>query len=52
MCKFSTTCIFLFSLCLMGQTDQRICQIIQEVSADGIEKDVTTLVNFFQHHLR
>ena len=50
MHKFATACIFLFSFCLMGQTDQRIYDIIKEVSAERIKKDVTTLVNFGTRH--
>jgi hypothetical protein len=34
----------------MGQTDQRIYDIINEVSAERIKKDVTTLVNFGTRH--
>lgn len=50
MHKFATACIFLFSFCLMGQTDQRIYDIIKQVSAERIKKDVTTLVNFGTRH--
>ncbi|MEZ4968145.1 MAG: M28 family metallopeptidase [Flavobacteriaceae bacterium] len=50
MHKFATACIFLFSFCLMGQTDQRIYDIIKQVSTDRIKKDVTTLVNFGTRH--
>lgn len=50
MHKFATACIFLFSFSLMGQTDQRIYDIINEVSAERIKKDVTTLVNFGTRH--
>ncbi len=50
MRKFATACILLLSFCLMGQTDQRIYDIIKEVSAERIKKDVTTLVNFGTRH--
>lgn len=50
MHKFAFACIFLFSFGLMGQTDQRIYDIINEVSAERIKKDVTTLVNFGTRH--
>ena len=50
MHKFAIACIFLFSLCLMGQTDQRIYDIINKVSAERIKNDVTTLVNFGTRH--
>ena len=50
MHKFAIACIFLFSFGLMGQTDQRIYDIIDKVSAERIKKDVTTLVNFGTRH--
>lgn len=50
MHKFAFAGIFLFSFGLMGQTDQRIYDIINEVSAERIKKDVTTLVNFGTRH--
>ncbi|MCM4163085.1 MULTISPECIES: M28 family peptidase [unclassified Arenibacter] len=50
MHKFTTACIFLFSFCLMGQTDQRIYDIIKEVSAERIKRDITTLANFGTRH--
>ncbi|MEG3659722.1 M28 family metallopeptidase [Arenibacter palladensis] len=50
MHKFAIACIFLFSLGLMGQTDQRIYDIMNKVSAERIKKDVTTLVNFGTRH--
>ena len=50
MHKFAIACIFLFSLCLMGQTDQRIYDIMNNISAERIKKDVTTLVNFGTRH--
>ena len=50
MHKFVIACIFLFSVCLIGQTDQRIYDIMNKVSAERIKKDVTTLVNFGTRH--
>lgn len=34
----------------MGQTDQRIYDIIKEVSAERIKRDITTLANFGTRH--
>ncbi|MEQ8420595.1 MAG: M28 family metallopeptidase [Arenibacter algicola] len=50
MHKFAIAYIFLFSVCLIGQTDQRIYDIMNKVSAKRIKKDVTTLVNFGTRH--
>ncbi len=50
MHKFAIAYIFLFSVCLIGQTDQRIYDIMNKVSAERIKKDVTTLVNFGTRH--
>lgn len=50
MHKFVIASIFLFSVCLIGQTDQRIYDIMNKVSAERIKKDVTTLVNFGTRH--
>ena len=50
MHKFVIACIFLFSVCLIGQTDQRIYDIMNKVSAERIKKDVTTLVSFGTRH--
>ena len=50
MHKFAIACIFLFSFGLMGQTDQRIYDIMNKVSAERIKKDITTLVNFGTRH--
>ena len=50
MHKFVIACIFLFSVCLIGQTNQRIYDIMNRVSAERIKKDVTTLVNFGTRH--
>ena len=44
------TTFFLVSLSVLGQTDTRIYEIINKVSADRIEKDITTLVNFGTRH--
>ncbi len=38
------------SLCSVAQTDSRIYDIISEVSADRLEKDVTALANFGTRH--
>jgi Zn-dependent M28 family amino/carboxypeptidase len=45
-----TAFIFLFSYSLIGQTDQRIYDIIDKVSADRIKKDITILANFGTRH--
>ncbi|WP_031444115.1 M28 family peptidase [Arenibacter algicola] len=50
MHKFAIAYIFLFSVCLIGQTDQRIYDIMNKVSAERIKKDVTTLVSFGTRH--
>ncbi|MCK0191184.1 M28 family metallopeptidase [Arenibacter sp. F20364] len=50
MHKVIAVSIFLFSYCLLGQTDQRIYDIINEVSAERIKKDVTVLANFGTRH--
>lgn len=50
MHKFVIAYIFLFSVCLIGQTDQRIYDIMNKVSAERIKKDVTTLVSFGTRH--
>lgn len=42
--------LVLFTLTLSAQTDQRIYQIIDDVSAERIEKDITTLANFGTRH--
>ncbi|WP_415374354.1 M28 family metallopeptidase [Patiriisocius sp. Uisw_017] len=45
--KFLYTSLFCcFSLLMNGQTDNRIYEIIDAVSAERIEKDITTLANF------
>ncbi|MCK0145620.1 M28 family metallopeptidase [Arenibacter sp. F26102] len=50
MHKLITTCIFLFSYCLLAQTDHRIYEIMDKVSAERIENDVTVLANFGTRH--
>lgn len=45
-----TTLLFLFSALSFAQTDLRIYDIINSVSAERIEKDVTTLANFGTRH--
>lgn len=44
--------LWVYLCCLLGyaQTDQRLYDIIDAVSADRIEKDVTTLANFGTRH--
>ncbi|MBS9463787.1 M28 family metallopeptidase [Flagellimonas sp. 389] len=42
--------LFVFTSSLFAQTDIRIYDIINDVSAERIEKDVTTLVNFGTRH--
>ena len=37
---------FIFSISALAQTNQRIYNIIDSVSAERIQKDVQTLVNF------
>ena len=44
------TTFFLVALSVLGQTDARMYDIINKVSADRIEKDITTLVNFGTRH--
>ena len=50
MHKLITTCLFLFSYCLSAQTDQRIYDILDKVSAERIKNDVTVLANFGTRH--
>ncbi|MCM4166421.1 hypothetical protein KCTC52924_03354 [Arenibacter antarcticus] len=45
-----TSLVFLLVYCAEAQTDQRIYNIIEEVSADRIEIDITTLANFGTRH--
>ncbi|WP_072763806.1 M28 family peptidase [Arenibacter nanhaiticus] len=45
-----TWLLLLFSTALSAQTDPRIYDIIANVSAERIEKDVTTLANFGTRH--
>lgn len=42
--------LFLFSFCLVAQTDQKLYDIIEAVSAEHIRNDVKTLVNFGTRH--
>ncbi len=42
--------LLLLTISLSGQTDTRIYDIISAVSAERIEKDITTLVNFGTRH--
>lgn len=50
MLKLTTACLFLFSYCLLAQTDQRIYDIIDKVSSERIKNDVTILANFGTRH--
>lgn len=45
-----TVTLFLLVVATNAQTDQRIYDIIEAVSADRIEKDITTLANFGTRH--
>lgn len=45
-----TTMLILLSYFANAQTDQRIYDIIEAVSAERIEKDITTLANFGTRH--
>ncbi|MEK6155579.1 M28 family peptidase [Flavobacteriaceae bacterium 3-367] len=45
-----TLLLLFFTTLLSAQTDSRIYDIIEAVSADRIEKDVTTLANFGTRH--
>ncbi|WP_318344400.1 M28 family peptidase [Flagellimonas baculiformis] len=50
MKHISTTLLLLFTTLGFAQTDLRIYDIINSVSAERIEKDVTTLANFGTRH--
>ncbi len=50
MTRILTTLLFLCSTLLFSQTDKRLYDIIDAVSAQRIENDVTTLVNFGTRH--
>ena len=51
MSKLFFITLFFFSiLSVIGQTDQRLYEIINDVSAERIEKDITTLTNFGTRH--
>lgn len=50
MRKLLTPALILCTTFLMAQTDQRVYDIINAVSAERIQKDVTTLVNFGTRH--
>lgn len=50
MKKITLLAFFAFALSLTAQTDQRIYDIINAISAERIEKDVTTLANFGTRH--
>ncbi len=45
-----TFSLILFTTLMFSQTDSRLYDIIDAVSADRIEKDITTLVNFGTRH--
>ena len=42
--------LFLITISLTAQTDSRIYDIVNSVSAERIEKDITTLANFGTRH--
>lgn len=42
--------LFTYSFLVKGQTDTKIYDIINSISAERIEKDVTTLANFGTRH--
>lgn len=50
MHKIITTLLLITPLVLLSQNDTRIYDIAKEVSADRIEKDITTLANFGTRH--
>ena len=50
MKNYFFTLFVLITAISFSQTDQRIYDIINEVSAERIEKDVTTLANFGTRH--
>ena len=50
MRKLLAPALMLFTTFLFAQTDQRVYDIINAVSAERIQKDVTTLVNFGTRH--
>lgn len=50
MKHISTTLLLLFTTLGFAQTDLRVYDIINSVSAERIEKDVTTLANFGTRH--
>jgi hypothetical protein len=50
MKKITLLAFFAFALSLTAQTDQSIYDIINAISAERIEKDVTTLANFGTRH--
>ena len=50
MKKFFVSLLFLIPMLVSSQTDSRIYDIINAVSADRIEADITTLANFGTRH--
>ena len=50
MKKFFVSLLFLIPILVSSQTDSRIYDIINAVSADRIEADITTLANFGTRH--
>ncbi|MEB8344427.1 M28 family peptidase [Flavobacteriaceae bacterium KMM 6898] len=50
MRKLLAPVLILFTTFLFSQTDQRVYDIINAVSSERIQKDVTTLVNFGTRH--
>ncbi|NNG10027.1 MAG: peptidase M28, partial [Arenibacter sp.] len=50
MLKLFTPFVLLFTTLVMSQTDPRIYDIIDDVSAERIKKDISTLVDFGTRH--
>ncbi|WP_276389949.1 M28 family metallopeptidase [Eudoraea chungangensis] len=50
MHRIITTLLLITPLVLLSQNDTRIYDIVKEVSAERIEKDITTLANFGTRH--
>ncbi|TVZ57106.1 peptidase M28-like protein [Lutibacter sp. Hel_I_33_5] len=50
MKSFLTLVTVLFSICICAQTDTKMYDIINKVSVDRIQSDITTLANFGTRH--
>lgn len=44
------TCTLFFSVCIFAQTDKRVYDIINDVSSERIQADITKLANFGTRH--